>query len=54
MWFKNLQIYRFTRPFDLTVEQLETQLEAWPSPPAAARTSPGSGGSSPLANSAPP
>ena len=28
MWFKNLQIYRFTRPFDLTVEQLETQLEA--------------------------
>ena len=33
MWFKNLQIYRFTRPFDLTVEQLETQLEAaMPSP----------------------
>lgn len=28
MWFKNLQIYRFTRPFELTVEQLETQLEA--------------------------
>ena len=28
MWFKNLQIYRFTRPFDLTVDQLETQLEA--------------------------
>ena len=28
MWFKNLQIYRFTRPFELTAEQLETQLEA--------------------------
>ncbi|BBU05078.1 recombination-associated protein RdgC [Aeromonas veronii] len=28
MWFKNLQVYRFTRPFDLTVEQLETQLES--------------------------
>ncbi|MCK2083552.1 recombination-associated protein RdgC [Aeromonas sp. 3925] len=28
MWFKNLQVYRFTRPFDLTTEQLETQLEA--------------------------
>jgi len=29
MWFKNLQIYRFTRPFELTAEQLETQLEAF-------------------------
>ncbi|WP_227096118.1 recombination-associated protein RdgC [Aeromonas veronii] len=28
MWFKNLQVYRFTRPFELTTEQLETQLEA--------------------------
>ncbi|BEE05663.1 recombination-associated protein RdgC [Aeromonas veronii] len=28
MWFKNLQVYRFTRPFDLTAERLETQLEA--------------------------
>ncbi len=32
MWFKNLQIYRFTRPFELTVEQLETQLKPVPSP----------------------
>lgn len=28
MWFKNLQVYRFTRPFDLTSEQLESQLES--------------------------
>jgi recombination associated protein RdgC len=28
MWFKNLQVYRFTRQFDLTVEQLESQLES--------------------------
>ena len=28
MWFKNLQVYRFTRPFDLTVDQLETALES--------------------------
>ncbi|WP_323994745.1 recombination-associated protein RdgC [Aeromonas hydrophila] len=28
MWFKNLQIYRFTRPFDLTTEQLESQIES--------------------------
>lgn len=27
MWFRNLQIYRFTRPFELTAEQLEAQLE---------------------------
>jgi recombination associated protein RdgC len=27
MWFKNLQVYRFTRPFELTAEQLESQLE---------------------------
>ncbi|WP_324019430.1 recombination-associated protein RdgC [Aeromonas hydrophila] len=28
MWFKNLQVYRLTRPFDLTTEQLESQLES--------------------------
>lgn len=33
MWFKNLQIYRFTRPFDLAIEELETQLEALPFTP---------------------
>ncbi|MFP2770977.1 recombination-associated protein RdgC [Oceanisphaera sp. KMM 10153] len=33
MWFKNLQIYRFTRPFDVTLEDLEKQLEALPFSP---------------------
>ncbi|ART81046.1 recombination-associated protein RdgC [Oceanisphaera avium] len=33
MWFKNLQIYRFTRPFDVSVEDLEKQLEALPFTP---------------------
>ncbi|MGO1247198.1 MAG: recombination-associated protein RdgC [Oceanisphaera sp.] len=33
MWFKNLQIYRFTRPFDLAIEELEKQLEALPFTP---------------------
>ncbi|MEV3818186.1 recombination-associated protein RdgC [Aeromonas salmonicida] len=28
MWFKNLQVYRLTRPFELTTEQLESQLES--------------------------
>ena len=28
MWFKNLQVYRFTRPFELSLEELETQLES--------------------------
>lgn len=28
MWFKNLSIYRFTKPFDLTPEQLEEKLAA--------------------------
>ncbi|WP_421170241.1 recombination-associated protein RdgC [Aeromonas dhakensis] len=27
MWFKNLQVYRFTRPFELTAEQLQSQLD---------------------------
>ena len=27
MWFKNLQVYRFTKPFDITPEQLSEQLE---------------------------
>ena len=27
MWFKNLRVYRLTRPMDLTVESLETALE---------------------------
>jgi len=26
MWFKNLQIYRFTRPFEHTIEALENTL----------------------------
>ena len=27
MWFKNLQIYRFTRPFEQDADALEKQLE---------------------------
>lgn len=26
MWFKNLQVYRFTKPFDVTAEQIHEQL----------------------------
>lgn len=33
MWFKNLQIYRFTRPFELTAEQLEKELASQPYAP---------------------
>lgn len=28
MWFKNLQIYRFTRPFELTADALEPLLKS--------------------------
>lgn len=27
MWFKNLQVYRFTKPFELSAEQLDEQLQ---------------------------
>ncbi len=30
MWFKNLQLYRFTRPFELSAEQLGEALAAFP------------------------
>jgi recombination associated protein RdgC len=33
MWFKNLQIYRFTRPFEATTEQLEKALGEQPFTP---------------------
>ena len=33
MFVKNLIVYRFTRPFDVTLEQLETQLAALPFAP---------------------
>ncbi|MFT5808896.1 MAG: recombination associated protein RdgC [Moritella dasanensis] len=33
MWFKNLLIYRFTRPFELDIEQLETKLADFPFTP---------------------
>lgn len=29
MWFKNLQLYRFTRPFDHTAESLEKMLQGF-------------------------
>ena len=54
MWFKNLQIYRFTRPFDLTVDQLETQLEACAFTPCGSQDISRFGWSSPSVNSAPP
>ncbi|WP_339804506.1 recombination-associated protein RdgC [uncultured Marinobacter sp.] len=28
MWFRNARVFRFTKPFDITAEQLETQLQA--------------------------
>lgn len=37
MFFSNLIIYRFTRPFDVTLEQLETQLAALPFTPCASQ-----------------
>ncbi|MFT5880307.1 MAG: recombination associated protein RdgC [Moritella sp.] len=33
MWFKNLLIFRFTRPFELNIEQLETKLADFPFSP---------------------
>ena len=27
MWFKNLQVYRFTKPFDMTPEELSEALQ---------------------------
>ena len=33
MWFKNLLIYRFTRPFELDIEQLESKLDDFPFSP---------------------
>ncbi len=33
MWFRNLSLYRFTKPFELTPEELEEQLAARPSRP---------------------
>jgi len=33
MWFKNLLIYRFTRPLELDIEQLETKLADFPFTP---------------------
>ena len=38
MWFKNLSVYRFTRPFELTAEQLEIQLKTCAFTPAVAGT----------------
>ena len=33
MWFKNLQLYRFSKPFELSAEDLEAQLEQHPFKP---------------------
>jgi recombination associated protein RdgC len=37
MWFKNLQVYRFTKPFDLTTEQLAEQLATKPFVPCSSQ-----------------
>ena len=48
MWFKNLQIYRFTRPFDVSLEDLEQQLEALPFTPCGSQEQSKFGWVSPL------
>lgn len=48
MWFKNLQIYRFTRPFDVSLEDLEKQLEALPFTPCGSQEQSKFGWVSPL------
>lgn len=48
MWFKNLQIYRFTRPFDMSLEDLEKQLEALPFTPCGSQEQSKFGWVSPL------
>lgn len=48
MWFKNLQIYRFTRPFDVDVEELEQQLAALPFTPCGSQEQAKFGWVSPL------
>ncbi|MDO2950589.1 recombination-associated protein RdgC [Aeromonas simiae] len=37
MWFKNLQLYRFTRPFNLTAQQLEEHLQTCAFTPCASQ-----------------
>ncbi|WP_019933892.1 recombination-associated protein RdgC [Oceanimonas smirnovii] len=37
MWFKNLHIYRFTRPFTLTAEELDAYLEELPFAPCSSQ-----------------
>ncbi|MGB5856740.1 MAG: recombination-associated protein RdgC [Oceanisphaera sp.] len=48
MFLKNLQVYRFTRPFDVTTEQLEQQLAALPFTPCASQDQAKCGWVSPL------
>jgi recombination associated protein RdgC len=48
MWFKNILIYRFTKPFQLNPQQLEDQLNASPFEPCGAHETHRLGWSSPL------
>jgi recombination associated protein RdgC len=48
MWFKNLQIYRFTRPFELDAETLGQQLEQQAFLPCGSQDSTRSGWAPPL------
>ncbi len=48
MWFKNLAIYRFTEPFDLTAEALEQKLQQQPFKPCGGHDEFSFGWTSPL------
>lgn len=52
MWFKNLQVYRFTKPFTLTTEVLDEQLAKFPFQPCGSQDTSKIGFVSPLGDEA--